>query len=262
MTLTALSLDVGDDGVADVRLIAGDRGNPFDRTLCDDLARLATALEADPRVRAVLVVAEGRFFSVGGDLRSLGASREELPRFILDATTTFHSAVARLARLDAPVVVAVDALAAGGGVSFAAGADVLVAGPGAAFYAAYQGIGLAVDGGGTHHLARRVGVPRARQFYLRNQTWSAEEAVARGLADELAPEGAEAAARAIAQELAAGPTQAFGAVKRLLAETLDRPLEAQLEAEARAMLRTARTEDAWAGIGAVAARERPVFTGR
>jgi 2-(1,2-epoxy-1,2-dihydrophenyl)acetyl-CoA isomerase len=256
----ALTLEVA-DGVATITLDQAERGNPFDLRLCNELSLAATECDEDPAVRAVLIRAEGRFFSVGGDLRTLGADRDGLPRFVKNATTTFHSAVSRFARMDAPVVTAVHALAAGGGVSLLAGADIVVASPQARFYAAYQGIGLAVDGGGTHHLPRRVGLGRARCFYLRNQTWDAEQAHAYGLVDELVADDPADAARAIAGELAAGPTRAFGAVKRLLADTFDRPLEHQLEAEARAMAETGRTADAWGAIGAVAAREQPSFAG-
>jgi 2-(1,2-epoxy-1,2-dihydrophenyl)acetyl-CoA isomerase len=181
----SLTLDVA-DGVATVTLAQGDRGNPFDASLCAELSLAATACDEDPAVRAVLLRAEGRF----------------------------HSAVSRFARMDAPVVVAVHALAAGGGVSLLAGGDVVVAGRSARFVAAYQGIGLAIDGGGSHHVPRRVGHGRATSFYLRNQTWSADDALAYGLVDELADDEAVlSTAQGIAAELASGPTRAYGEVK-------------------------------------------------
>ncbi|MTD45828.1 enoyl-CoA hydratase/isomerase family protein [Conexibacter sp. W3-3-2] len=259
--LSSLTLAVA-DGVATVTLAQGDRGNPFDATLCAELALVATECAEDPAVRAVLIRAEGRFFSVGGDLGALGASHEELPRFVQNATTGFHSAMSRFARMDAPVVCAVHALAAGGGVSLAAGADFVLAAASARFYAAYQGIGLAIDGGGSHSVPRKVGAARALSFYLRNETWTAEQAHAYGLVTEVVPDGELAdAAHALAAELAAGPTRAFGEVKNLLRATWDTPLEAQLEQEARAMVRAGRTDDAWNAIQAVGRKERPTFGG-
>lgn len=259
---SSLTLTVA-DGVATVTLDQGDRGNPFDASLCAELSLAATVCDEDPAVRAVLLRAEGRFFSVGGDLGSLGASREALGPFIKNATTGFHSAVSRFARMDAPVVVAVHALAAGGGVSLLAGGDVVVAGRSAQFVAAYQRIGLAIDGGGSHHVPRRVGHGRATSFYLRSQTWSADEALAYGLIDELVDDEAVlATASAIAAGFATGPTRAFGEVKNLLASSWDTPLEAQLELEARAMARAGRTDDAWEGISAMGEKRRPEFQGR
>lgn len=258
---TALTLEV-DGGVARVRLAQPERGNPFDAALCAELALAITACETDPDVRAVLVESSGRFFSVGGDLASLGRDRAALPGFIKGATIGFHAAVSRMARMDAPVVVAVHGLAAGGGVSFAAAADFVLAGRSAKFYAAYQGIGLAIDGGGSHHLPRCVGARRATSFYLRNETWDAEQAVAYGLATEVVDDDAlPGAALALAQELAAGPTKAFGEVKNLLLSAPDTPLEAQLELEARAMGRTGESDDAWEGITAMAGRRQADFRG-
>jgi 2-(1,2-epoxy-1,2-dihydrophenyl)acetyl-CoA isomerase len=234
----SFTLDV-DAGVGRVRFTQGDRGNPFDASFCRELAEVVTACDVHPDVRCVLIEGAGRFFSVGGDLASLGRDRDALTVFIKGATIVLHSAV-----------------------SLAAAADFCLAGRSAKFYAAYQGIGLAIDGGGSHFLPRRVGSRRATDFYLRNQTWDAEEACRLGLVSEVVEDEAlEEQALALARELAAGPTRSFGEVKNLLASSADTPLETQLELEARAMSRTAETEDTWEGITAVAAKRRPSFRG-
>lgn len=259
---TALTLDMA-DGVAALRLTEADRGNPFDPRFCTELGHAATVCATRRDVRCVLIEAEGRFFSVGGDLRSMGNDGDEFADFISQATVGLHMAVARFARMDAPLVVAVHAPAAGAGVSITALADFAIASRNARFYAAYTGIGLAVDGGASHYLPRRVGSRRAKSFYLRNETWSAEQALEYGLVDEVVEDDAlPEAARALAAELAAGPTKAFGHVRDLLANTWTTSLETQLEAEARAMVRTGRTADAPAAMAAVAAKEKPVFRGR
>jgi hypothetical protein len=84
-----------------------------------------------------------------------------------------------------------------------------------------------------------------------------------GLADEVvAPEALDARAEAIAVQLAAGPTLAFGEIRRLLLSVEDQPLEAQLELEAQALSRMAATADAREGLIAFAAKRKPQFTGR
>lgn len=251
------------DGIAHLTLSQGDRGNPFDQPFCDALSAAATECDEDPGVRAVLIRAEGRFFTVGGDLRTLGESPEGLRRFIKNGTAGLHAAVSRFTRCDAPVVVAVHAMCAGGGVSLAAAADFCVAARSARFYAAYQGIGLAIDGGGSYFVPRRVGSRAATSFYLRNETWTAEQALERGLISAVVDDDAlEAEALALATELAAGPTLSFGEVKNLLLSSDSQPLEAQLELEARAMGRTVRTEDTWNAITAAAQKQKPTFHGR
>ena len=64
----------------------------------------------------MLITGSGRFFSVGGDLRSLGADRDGVRPFIKSATIGLHAAISRMSRMDAPVVLAVHGLAAGGAV--------------------------------------------------------------------------------------------------------------------------------------------------
>src|SRR5437870_1937 len=91
-------------------------------------------------------------------------------------------------------------------------------------------------------VAARTSCRAASAFYLRDQTWTAEEAAEYGLVSEVFEDDALAdAAWMLATELAAGPTRSYGEVKGLLASTWDQPLDAQLELEARAMARTVRT---------------------
>ena len=250
------------DGIGRIRLVQGDRGNPFDQTMTSELSLVASECIRRPDVRAVLIEAEGRFFSVGGDLRTLGAGREALASFIETGTAGLHTGVSRLARMDAPVIAAVHAMAAGGAVSLLAACDFVIAARSARFYAAYAGVGLAIDGGGSYFLPRRVGTRRAASFYLRNETWSAAEAREYGLVTDVVDDDqVRGAAESLAAQLAAGPTRSFGEMKRLLLSSWDTPLEAQLEAEARAMARAVRTEDCWNAITSVARKSTPTFRG-
>jgi len=261
MKLSAFAYELS-DGVAHITFDQAERGNPFDRHFADELNQLATECSANPEVRSVLIDAKGRFFSVGGDLNALAKDRAESARFVPAATAGLHMAVSRFARMNAPVVVAVHALAAGGAVSLLAGADFVLASPAAKFYAAFLGIGLVADTGGSYFLPRRIGSRRAAQFLMLNETLSAEEAAACGLINRVvAAEALADEARALALRLAQGPTVAFGEVKNLLIDSSTETLESQLESEARAMARAARTEDAWNAMQAVHAKQKATFKG-
>lgn len=262
MSYEAFTLDIT-GGVGHVRLAQPERGNPFDAALLREISLLATECDENDDVRCVLIEAEGRFFSVGADLRMLTEDREGLRRVIKNGTAGLHMAISRFARMDAPVVTAVHSLAVGGGVALAAASDFCLAGRSARFYCGYTGIGLTPDGGATAMVGRRVGSRRAADFFLRNRNWSAEEACAYGLISEVVEDDELAAtARALATELAQGPTRTYGELKNLLLSAPDQTLEAQLEDEARAMGRVVRTEDAWNAMTAVAAKQTPVFEGR
>jgi 2-(1,2-epoxy-1,2-dihydrophenyl)acetyl-CoA isomerase len=251
---------VVDDGVAILTLAQGARGNPFDGKFCAELNAIATQCSINRDIRSILIRAEGRFFSVGGDLNSLASSREGLANFVSTGTANLHMAISRLARCDAPVIAAVHALAAGGAVAFLAGADFVLASPEAAFYAAFTGIGISCDTGGSYFLPRRVGSRKAAAFLLLNQTWSAEEAMASGLVTQIVPrDDLDAEALKLARKLAAGPTRAYGEIKNLLLSSFEQSLEGQLEIEARAMARSSATDDAWQALNAVKAKQKPTF---
>ncbi|KYK47683.1 hypothetical protein A1D31_29165 [Bradyrhizobium liaoningense] len=113
MKLTAFEFAIK-DGVAHITLNQPDRGNPLDGQFAEDLNRLATECTVNPDVRSVLIDAKGRFFSVGGDLNSLARDRRDLANFVSTATADLHMAISRFARMSAPVVMAVHALAAAG----------------------------------------------------------------------------------------------------------------------------------------------------
>lgn len=262
MKLTAFEFAI-EEGVARITLNQGERGNPLDRQFAEELNQLATECSVNPEVRAVLIDAKGRFFSVGGDLNSLARDRRDLAHFVSAATADLHMAVSRFARMNAPVVAAVHALAAGGAVALIAGADFALAAPTAKFYAAFAGIGIVSDTGGSYYLPRRMGSRRAAQFLMLNETLTAEEAAAVGLINRVvAPEALADEARALARQLAQGPTLAYGEIKNLLISSDTENLESQLENEARAMARVTRTEDAWNAMQAVLGKRKASFEGR
>jgi 2-(1,2-epoxy-1,2-dihydrophenyl)acetyl-CoA isomerase len=123
----------------------------------------------------------------------------------------------RFARMRAPMIAAVHATAAGAGFSLAMAADFVIAARSAKFVMAYTGIGFAPDGGSTWVLPRLIGPRRASELMITNRVLPAEEALGWGLVSRVVEdERVREEARALARTLAAGPTQAYGAVKRLL----------------------------------------------
>lgn len=261
MEFTKLRIAV-DGGLARLTFCDPVRGNPMDAVLCAELAEAAAILSEDRTVRCVLLDAEGKAFSYGGDIASFVGDLDALPLNIKRWTTTLHSAVARLQRMDAPVVAAVHGVCAGGMSAFVAGADMVVASDDARFVSAYAGIGYSNDAGSSIMYARRMGIARARRFLLMNETLDAEQALAVGLVDEVTSrDDLTTRSEAIARGLAAGPTKAFGEMRRLLNSVSDQPLETQLELEAQALARTAATADAREGLTAFAQRRAPVFVG-
>lgn len=260
-SLEAMRLRVA-DGVAHLTFTEAARGNPIDGRFCREFAVVANEVSSRNDVRALLMTADGKAFSYGGDVALFVTALDELPRAIKRWTTDLHSAIARLQRMDAPIVTAVHGVCAGGMAAVVAGSDMVVASPQARFVAAYAGIGYSCDASASVMFSRRMGLARARRYLLRNETLDAAAALAAGLVDEVV-EGDALLDRAtqIAREFAQGPTRAFGEMRRLLLSAVDQPLETQLELEAQALSRMAGTADAREGLTAFHEKRRPRFTG-
>jgi 2-(1,2-epoxy-1,2-dihydrophenyl)acetyl-CoA isomerase len=262
MSFAAMRLEIA-DGLARLVFTDAVRGNPIDAIFCAEICEAAIQLSVNSAVRCVLITAEGEAFSYGGDIGAFVSDLDGLPANIKRWTTTLHSAIARLQRMDAPVVAAVHGVCAGGMSAFVAGSDIVVAADNARFVAAYAGIGYNCDAGSSIMYSRRMGAGRARKFLLLNETLDAPRALAAGLVDEVvARDQLMARAEAMALQLANGPTKAFGEIRRLMTSVEDQPLEAQLELEAQALSRTAATADAREGLTAFAEKRRPMFKGR
>lgn len=260
---TTLTVRVA-DGVADVRLNRPADHNAIDVAMARDLRDLATLLAGDPQVRAVLLRGNGPMLTSGGDIALFsGLSPAELPPLLRGMIDDYHLALERLAEIDAPLVVGVRGAAAGGGLGLVCTADYAVAADDAVFTVGYAGIGLTADGGNTWYLPRLVGMRRAQEMFLLNRRLTAAEACEWGLVNRVVPaDDVDAAAAEVAARLAAGPTRAFGGMRRLLRQSYETPLGAQLHAEKNAIVAVAATADAAEGIAAFAERRRPRFTGR
>jgi 2-(1,2-epoxy-1,2-dihydrophenyl)acetyl-CoA isomerase len=228
----------------------------------DWVRRLEADVQAcaqDPDVRAVLITAEGPAFTVGGDIDYMAARLDTLPGALDELIGPFHRALLGIAELHVPVVCAAQGAVAGGGLGLLWASDVVLLAEGTKLATGFAAIGLSGDGGCTWYLPRLVGMRRAMQMQMGNRVLSAEEAVDWGLADRVvAADQLAAEGEAAVQAFAAGPTEAYAEMRRLIRGSFDRDLVTGLEAERAAMIRTGGTGDAREGLAAfVQRRQRP-----
>lgn len=261
MQYTTLLFEVRDN-VAHITLNRPEAANSLNAELAQDFMHAVLRCDEDPEVRAVVLTGAGRMFCAGGDLKSFAAQGEHLPYHLKEVTTYFHAAISRMARMDPPVVAAVNGVAAGAGMSLACAGDIVLAGESARFTMAYTRAGLTPDGSSTYFLPRIVGLKRALELTLTNRTLSAEEAREWGIVTRVVPDAALLdEAGALAAQLAAGATKALGAAKRLLHSGWAETLETQMEHESQTIARMARTADGREGIDAFLSKRTPAFKG-
>lgn len=261
MDFSALLFEVRDH-VAHITLNRPQAANTLNVEMGMDLMRAALRCEEDRSVRSVLLSGSGAAFCAGGDLKAFHAHLDGLPAHIKEVVTYLHTALSHLTRMNAPVVTAVHGFAAGAGLSLACASDLVVAGESARFTMAYTRAGLTPDGSATHFLPRMVGLNRALDLALTNRTLSAREAMEWGIVSRVVPDAeVHAQAEELAIQLAAGPTRAFGNVKRLMRTGWTETLETQMAYEADSIAEMTRLADGREGVTAFVEKRAPHFTG-
>jgi 2-(1,2-epoxy-1,2-dihydrophenyl)acetyl-CoA isomerase len=164
--------------------------------------------------------------------------------------------------LGAPIVAAINGVAAGAGASLALAADLRIAADGASFVLAFGRIGLVPDSGATWFLPRLVGQAKAAELALLNAPLSADEALRIGLVSRVVPaDRLLDEARAMASTLAAGAPIANALTKRALRRALEGDLDGTLDYEATLQGIAGRTADHAEGLAAFGEKRPPRFRG-
>jgi 2-(1,2-epoxy-1,2-dihydrophenyl)acetyl-CoA isomerase len=250
------------DGVAEIALNRPEAANSIDVKLARELMDAAIRCDEDAKIRAALLTGTGERFCTGGDLKAFATYTGELSGALKETVIYLHAASSHFARMDAPLVVAVNGVAAGAGMSLAVAGDLVLAAESAKFVMAYTAAGLSPDASSTYQLPRLIGLRRTQELMLTNRMLCAEEALAWGLVNRVVPDAQLAVeARELARTLAQGPTRAFGTVKALLNESFSETLETQLEREARGIVAMGQSADGREGVRAFVEKRKPVFSG-
>lgn len=251
------------DGLAILRLNRPADAHSINVGLARELMLAAIDCDEDPQVRAVMLTASGKMFCAGGDVQSFHAAGDQAPALLKEITSYLHAASSRLARMQAPLIVAVNGTAAGAGFSLAIAGDLVIAAESAKFTMAYTGLGVSPDGGSTAILPRLVGLRRAQELIFTNRLLSAAEAQEWGLVTRVAADDVfEEEALKLAKSMAAGPTKAYGQIKSLLLTSNDTALESQLELESRGIAACIGSADGQEGVQAFMDKRKPSFSGR
>lgn len=220
----------------------------------------------DEGVRAIILTGAGRGFCAGQDLASVQA-RVPDERGSLGygdhLRHTYNQLIKRMRTIEKPIVVAVNGVAAGAGMSLVMASDLRLAAESASFLQAFVKIGLVPDSGSTWFLPRLIGQARAMEMMLTGRRISAEQAEAWGLINRVVPDDQlMAEAHALAQEMAALPTKSIGYIKRGVNFATTTSLEEALDFEADMQELAGRTEDHKEGVAAFLEKRPPEYKGR
>jgi enoyl-CoA hydratase/3-hydroxyacyl-CoA dehydrogenase len=195
-----------DDGVATLTINRPDVLNALNETVGHQLEAAFAAAQHDPAVRGIVIAGAGRSFVAGADIRFFirNIENNDVAR-IYKLTEDLQTFLMQIQDCSKPVVARVHGLALGGGVELALACDYIVATPNATLGFPETGIGIYPGLGGTQRTSRRIGTGLTKWLVFTGQIISAEDALAIGLIDAVAPR--EEVDSAVAALLAGGPSK-------------------------------------------------------
>ena len=220
--------------VARIVLNRPGRRNALGLRLLPALHAVLDTVEGDAGVACVILTGRGPVFCAGGDLDEIMSPERTDREQELAMIRGYNRVVSRIARLDAPVIAAVNGPAAGGGAAIAMACDIAVASETARYDFVFERVGLSgADVGCAWLLPRLVGHMRASHLLLAGRSVTAQEGLALGLFAEVVP-AAELpeVALGLADRIAAGPQRANKLTKLALRRGMSVDLDTALEYEA------------------------------
>jgi enoyl-CoA hydratase/carnithine racemase len=212
-------------------------------------------------VQVVLIQGAGRAFSAGGDIKEM--IDPESPMDISKVMVDLSRLAKALYSLPQITIAVVHGAAAGLGFSVALGCDYIISEENSKLAMNFIGIGLVPDGAGHFFLKERIGVPEAKKLIWSGKMMNGQEALEKGLIDEMVAEGKSAEhAEIFAHKLLASPISAMIATKKILHEKKTQELVSVLEMESEAQMAMRKTADHEEGIRAFVEKRKPTFTGK
>src|ERR1700681_1442089 len=221
----------------------------------DQLRLVFEALDADPRVRVIVLRAVGEHFSSGGDIRGfLAATPEHVSKLAWN--------IAAPARCAKPVIVANRGYCFGVGFEISLACDFRIVSETCFYALPEQKIGQIPGSGGSARLQKIVGITRTKDIVMRSKRIPGKQSYDWGIATECVPDDKlESATDALVDELLTFSPIAQRTAKKLLNDTEDSTLAIAIELEGHCYSRLRQSDDFREGVEAFHAKRPAIFRG-
>src|SRR5580692_6678841 len=253
-----------DGTVAVIRLNRPDRKNSLTFDSYAELRDTFRDLRDADDVKAVVFLPNGGNFCSGGDVHDIIGPLVAMDmKSLLAFTRMTGDLVKAMLGCGRPIIAAIDGVAVGAGAIIAMASDIRLATPEAKTAFLFTRVGLAgCDMGACAVLPRLIGQGRAAELLYTGRAMTAQEGERWGFFNRLVePEALAAAATGLATEIAAGPALAHAMTKKMLHQEWHMPIDAAIDAEARAQAHLMQSEDFRRAYRAFVAKQKPQFEG-
>jgi enoyl-CoA hydratase len=258
MSTAPITVTAHDNGRTDITLSRPDLLNRVDDELRDALIGALTAVTNDGRTRSIVLAAEGKVFSAGGDMAMMKAKHGDLAA-IHRGTDAGRKLIDTIFNVPVPVVAAVHGHAIGLGSTLVLACDAVVASRGVRIVDSHVAIGLVAGDGGAVMWPSAMGMIKAKRHLLTGDPLLAEDAAALGVVSDLVetPDQVLPTARALADRMAALPPLAVQGTKRSLNHVMRLRAHEVLELSFAYEAETMSSQDLLEGISAFMDKRTP-----
>lgn len=256
MSFESILVEIGDDFVGKITLNRPEQLNTFSEQLAGELARALADLDADPKVRVVLITGSGKAFCAGIDLGGYGGKTVSEYREWIEH---MEKPLVMIGDMNKPVIAGVNGVAAAIGAGLVAAADLAIASEKARLGLTAINVGLNCVGP-IVPVSRSVGRKKALELLLFGELVSAEEAREMGLYNRVEPhDDLQEKARSWAAGLAERSPEGLKNAKTAYYATEDMDYHKQFKYMNEAFARLCTTDDANEGVSAFLEKRKPVW---
>ncbi|MEZ4331185.1 MAG: enoyl-CoA hydratase [Myxococcota bacterium] len=237
-----------DEPLAVVTLNRPEQMNALNAPLRLAIGAAFAELEADPKIRAVILTGAGRAFCAGMDLKEIGGGGDGVTGYDLSVQGQDEMRHG-IEGFSGPVIAAVNGAAATAGFELALACDVLFAARGAKFLDTHARVGIVPGWGLSQRLPRLIGINRAKELSLSGNALDAERAYEWGLANRVCePDRLLDEAKALARDMCSCVPGVMEQVKQMIDTGYSMPFDEAMAWELRVGIESARAIDS-AAIG-------------
>ena len=235
--------------------------NPLNKAVFSELNDIASVLDSDSEVKAVIITGSGdKAFAAGADITEISNFS---PLEMYEFNVLARAALANFENLGKPTIAAIRGLALGGGYELALTCDFRIAAENAKIGQPEINLGIIPGGGATQRLPRLIGAARAKELLYLGDTVDAATAKNYGMVNKVVPDAELTEyVEKLARKLASKPVVAMKIMKKTINTGLQIDLASATNLEIEGFVITFATEDRVEGISALLEKRKPNFLGK